>query len=60
METPEWHVKPAQSSIKTTKRRYFHRSDVFVFNFEHVSHFCGVSIDDFERRNAGRYLSFKN
>ena len=38
METPERLVKPVQSSIKTPKLRHFHRSNVFIFDFEHISH----------------------
>ena len=43
-------------TIKLPKRHYWRRSDVFIVNFEHISHiFLGwllVAIDDFEQVNV--------
>ena len=41
-------------TIKTPKRRQWHRFGVFIVNFEHISHLCSsVSIANFEHVNAG-------
>ena len=40
-------------AIKTPERRQWHRSDVFIVNFEHVSYlYFSVSIVDFEQVNV--------
>ena len=40
-------------TIKTPDRRHLCRSDIFMVNFEQISHCFGVSIVGFERVNAG-------
>ena len=39
--------------MKTPERRHWHRSGVFIVNFEHISHFVSVSIVNFEHVIAG-------
>ena len=40
-------------TIKTPERRHhWHRSGVFIVNFEHISHCSSVSIVNFEQANA--------
>ena len=39
-------------TIKTPEQRQLLRSDVFIVNFEQMSHIAGVSIVDFEEVNA--------
>ena len=38
-------------TIKTPERRHWHRSSVFIVNFENISRSC-VSIVNFEHGNA--------
>ena len=40
-------------TMKTPDRRHWHRSGVFIVNFEHISHFVSVSIVNFEHVIAG-------
>ena len=41
-------------TIKTPKRCHWRRFDVFIVNFEHISHLCSsVFIVNFEQVNAG-------
>ena len=41
-------------TIKTSKRRQWRRSGIFIFNFEHISHLISsVSIVNFEHVIAG-------
>ena len=43
----------SELTIKTTERRHWRRSGVFIVNFEHVSHLFTASIFDFEQLNVG-------
>ena len=40
-------------TIRATERRHSRRSDIFIVNFEQISHIYGVSIIDFEQINGG-------
>ena len=40
-------------TIKTPEQRHWHRSGVFILNFEYFTHCSGVSIVDFEQVNVG-------
>ena len=39
--------------IKTTERRQWRLSGIFIVNFEHISHFVLIFIANFEQVNAG-------
>ena len=41
-------------TTSTPERRHWHRSGVFIVNFEHISLFSSVSIADFEQVNVSR------
>ena len=44
--------------MKTSERPHWCCSDVFIANFEHISHILGgVSIVDFERAGEGYYFN---
>ena len=46
-------------TIKTPKRRHWRRFDVFIDNFEHISHLCSsVSIVNCKQVNAGWVVTF--
>ena len=44
IETLEQDVKRAKLSIKTSERRYWHRSVFFIVNFEHILYIILVYI----------------
>ena len=46
-------------TTSTPERRHWHRSGVFIVNFEHISLFSSVSIVDFEQVNVRWDLSWK-
>ena len=50
-----------KANNKSTRRRYWHRSGVFIVNFEHLLHhfFC-ISIADFEQNKFSWELSLSH
>ena len=47
-------------TIKTVEWRHWRRSPVFTINFEHISHFSGVCIVEFEQVIVGWFIWLKS
>ena len=47
-------------TIKTSERRHWRRSGVFIGNLKHISHFLfDVSIVDFEQANVSKVVFWR-